>query len=63
MYINEEAMRYYGITNFNYINYCKLKGLTLKGKETKAKFFLDIKNGKIYKNKETGEIIYGKEVI
>ena len=63
MYINEEAMRYYGITNVNYINYCKLQGFVLKAKDAKAKFFLDIKNGKIYKNKETGEIIYEKEVI
>ena len=63
MFINEEACRVFCISNVNYLNYCKLLEINPKELESKRRFFLDIKHGRVYRIKESGEVFYGKEVI
>lgn len=63
MYINEESLRITGVTSIEYLNWCKAVNKKPGKTETKREFFKNIKNGKIYRDKETKKIIYKGEYV
>ena len=63
MNLSEESLRISGVTSLEYLDWCKKNNLKPRSNETKQLFFKLIREGKLYRNKETGKIIYrGKEI-
>ncbi len=63
MYINEESLRITGVSSIDYINWCKITNRKPSKTDSKKEFFRLIKKGKIYRDKETGHVIYEGDVL
>ena len=62
MNLSEESLRISGVTSLEYLDWCKKNNLKPRSNEAKQLFFKLIREGKLYRSKETGKITYrGKE--